>query len=205
MECPSCNRSGKDALPIRGKPSHPGDVYPMQGNVWAWAFCRTCSACVAKLLDLKQNAEPPQQGGTGNRPDAGFFTLARCSLRRAAPPRGSRISDAMQPVQTNPRGSRSLAMPIPFAHSATDALRLIWRDLATASILSTASLERRNKTGIEHDAGRAMSMIVPFTLAGARSDTRRQAENSAMRCRHERPGCPSLLDDAAKSGSAAHR
>ncbi|MPV65194.1 hypothetical protein [Burkholderia sp. BE17] len=45
----------------------------MQGNVWAWVFCRTIDIGVAHLLDLKQNGEPSQQGGNRSRPNAGFL------------------------------------------------------------------------------------------------------------------------------------
>lgn len=73
MACPLFIRSGKDTIPFRGKPSRPSNVFQTQGNVWAWVFCRTVDIRVAKLLELKQNVEPPQQGGTRSRPSAGIF------------------------------------------------------------------------------------------------------------------------------------
>lgn len=83
MACPLFIRSGKDTIPFRGKPSRPSNVFQTQGNVWAWVFCRTVDIRVAKLLELKQNVEPPQQGGTLSRPSAGFFALARRSSRKS--------------------------------------------------------------------------------------------------------------------------
>ncbi|HDR9509225.1 TPA: hypothetical protein QDC03_004352 [Burkholderia cepacia] len=56
----------------------------MQGNVWEWVLCRTINPGVAKLLALKQNEEPPQQGGIRSRPSAGILLwyVARYDKRR---------------------------------------------------------------------------------------------------------------------------
>lgn len=158
-------------MPIRGKPLHPGNVFPMQGNVWAWVFCRTCSVCAAKLLALKQNVEPPQQGGTRSRPSAGFLLrrVARddkrrmhhfpASVKRRNPGRCIRRVAFVRYARTSSwQEDRNAGSPILSIHAATNASRVIWRDFATASIFSTSCVGRHGKTSTEHDVGRAISV-----------------------------------------------
>jgi len=94
----------------------------MQGNVWAWVLCRTINRGVAKLLALKQNEEPPQQGGTRSRPSAGFLLWHVARYDKQMNPLS--LVRELRQDKFAARGPRC-GYVISFVHSATNASRLI--------------------------------------------------------------------------------